>query len=72
MPINYEQLVSALKDALRDDGPDIPLLIKRIPGICSDLRDAKNDLSWLKKATMGLYVLLGSILIAIAVKSLGL
>jgi hypothetical protein len=36
---------SVLRDVLNDEGGS-PLLIKRIPFICNDIRDIKNTLWW--------------------------
>lgn len=42
----HSQLVSALREVLTDtDGS--PMLIKRIPFICNDIRDIKNNLRWM-------------------------
>lgn len=35
---DHQQLVAALREVLRDDSVDAPLLIKRVPFICEDIK----------------------------------
>lgn len=45
----HGQFVAALKEVLSDAETDgSPLLIKRIPFICNDIRDIKSDMRWIK------------------------
>lgn len=46
----HVSIVTALKEVLDDNSGDgsRPILIKRIPLICNDIRDIKADLRWMK------------------------
>lgn len=64
----HESLVNALREVLIDDTAEGPLLIKRIPFICSDIKDIKNDLKWMKYLGGGFLIAAGGL----ALKALGL
>lgn len=64
----HDQLVAALKEVLSDAETDgSPLLIKRIPFICQDIRSIKGDLTWIKWLGGGIVGGIG----LIALKTLG-
>lgn len=79
--IDHNELVAALKEALAADTVDAPLLIKRIPFICEDIKQIKednaeqmnttndiaNDLRWVKYIGGGFVAAAG----LLALKSLG-
>lgn len=48
-------LANILKEALTYPGDDRPALVARIPVICNDVR-------WIKRALIGLYIVLGTVL----------
>lgn len=56
----HTSLVGALREVLNDEGGS-PLLIKRIPFICTDILKIKSDISWI------LRVLLASVGVSAAV-----
>ena len=64
----HEKLVSALKEVLRDNSADAPLLIKRIPFICNDIKDIRNDMRWMKYLGGGFVAAAG----LLALKALGI
>jgi len=64
----HKALVVALREALHDDTEEGSILIKRIPVICNDIRDIKNDMRWMKWIGMGFVGTAG----LLALKSLGL
>lgn len=57
-------LVDALREVMTDNSPNATLLIRRIPVIC-------NDVLWIKRALIGLYVLIGTGIIGIILANLG-
>lgn len=65
----HASLVEALKEVLSDNDDDgsRPMLIKRIPLICNDIRSIKNDLRWMKYLGGGFVAAAG----ILALKSLG-
>lgn len=40
----HEQLVAALREVLRDNSVDAPMLIQRVPFICEDIRGIKKSM----------------------------
>ncbi len=48
MDKDFHQLVSAFREALKDDDPNAWLLVRRIPVICQDVREIKNTLIIMK------------------------
>jgi hypothetical protein len=44
----HNVFTTVLKEVLTDDGGS-PLLVKRIPFICQDIRDIKNTLWWVSR-----------------------
>lgn len=65
---NHEALVKALKEALTDNSPNGWALLNRVPLICNDIRDIKNDMRWMKYLGGG-FVLAAGLL---ALKALGI
>lgn len=57
---SHSSLVSALREVLTDESGS-PMLIKRIPFICTDIL-------WIKRAIFGIFALLGTLLVALLVK----
>src|ERR1043166_8606816 len=59
------QLVKVITDTfakiLNDDGQSQPVLIKRIPFICNDIREIKNDMEWIKWSGSGFVATAGQI-----------
>lgn len=47
----HTSLVGALREVLSDEGGS-PLLIKRIPFICTDILKIKSDMAWVKWLTI--------------------
>jgi hypothetical protein len=48
-------LIKALREVLVDgENEERPMLIKRIPFICNDIRDIKSDMRWIKWLAMSL------------------
>jgi len=63
-----QQLVEALKIALTDHSPNGWALLQRVPLICNDIKDIRNDLRWMKYIGSGFVAAAG----LLALKSLGL
>jgi hypothetical protein len=70
LEVMQDKLVEALKQALTYPGEDRPALVARIPVICNDVRDIKNDLGWIKKALIGIIASIGSILVAVVIAAI--
>lgn len=66
--MDEERFIKSLQKALTYEGDDRPALVARIPVICSDIRDIKSDLRWMKY--LGGAILSGVALLAL--KSLGI
>lgn len=64
----HAQLVRALKEALITDPETSPLLIKRIPFICQDIREIKTNMGWHRWLLLGIAGGIG----LLALKSLGI
>lgn len=62
--MDFHELVAVLKEALSDDNPNANVLVRRIPVIC-------NDVLWIKRALIGLYVLIGTGLVGLILSQLG-
>lgn len=45
---DHEKLVIALREVLRDDSPDTPLLVRRVPFICADIQGINKSMSDIK------------------------
>jgi hypothetical protein len=60
-------LVQALKDALQDDSPNGWALLQRVPLICNDIREIKNNIRWMTWIGSGIVIGVGMI----ALKALG-
>lgn len=58
----HETLVRALKEVLTDEGGS-PMLIKRIPFICTDI-------GWIKRAVFGIFAFMAALLLAVLVSLL--
>jgi len=64
----HSGLVQAIKEAFTDDDPiNRPLLIRRIPAICNDIRDIKADMKWIKWLVVGMTTGIGSIVVAVII-----
>ncbi len=63
----HSVVINALKEVLSDENGS-PLLVKRIPFICNDIRDIKNDMRWMKWIGYGVMTGIG----LLALKSLGI
>jgi len=50
----FDVMVEALKKALNDENPQTPLLVKRIPFICQDIRDIKSNMQWHRWLLVGI------------------
>lgn len=46
--VQTQAIIQGVKEALTYEGDDRPALVARIPVICNDIRDIKNDLKWIK------------------------
>lgn len=64
MDQTHEQLVTALREVLTDDSMEGSLLIRRIPVLC-------NDVKWIKRAVMGIYALIGVVVVALLLAHAG-
>lgn len=58
----HTQLVGALREVLVDDDSDsLPMRLKRIPFICTDIKDIKSDLRWMKWVAIAGVSLFGAV-----------
>lgn len=64
---DHESLIKALQKALVYPGNDRPALVARIPVICNDIRDIKNDLKWIRLITIGMAGGVGTLCILLIV-----
>lgn len=46
--VDATKIVDELRKDFEYDGPDRPALIKRIPIICVDIKEMRQDISWIK------------------------
>lgn len=56
----HTSLVGALREVLSDEGGS-PMLIKRIPFICTDILKIKSDIGWIKWITVASVGLFGAV-----------